>query len=168
MAPTCHQKGQFEHKFQKMVRCYNFFKKWAILTQNSPFLLVILSHVLTDEGLEVYPNHLATCTYYQGLLVQACKPYICQPLVQMVKVRLRRYKRLSRLILASDQIAPSSNMDLQYFLYQVVRECCSWILGYMLDYTTDLLDVFCITVGYYYSKFLHQIHYLDCIFFFLS
>ena len=35
MAPTLHQRGQFEHKFKKMVRCYNFFQKWTILTQNS-------------------------------------------------------------------------------------------------------------------------------------
>ena len=35
MAPTWHQRSQFEHKFQKVVRCYIFFFNWAILTQNS-------------------------------------------------------------------------------------------------------------------------------------
>ena len=34
MAPTWHQRGQFEHKFERVVRCYNFFFKRAILTQN--------------------------------------------------------------------------------------------------------------------------------------
>ena len=40
VAPTWHQRGQFEHKFKKMVRCYNFFQKWDILTQNS-FILAL-------------------------------------------------------------------------------------------------------------------------------
>ena len=35
MTPTWHQIGQFKPKFQKVVRCYNFFFKWIILTQNS-------------------------------------------------------------------------------------------------------------------------------------
>ena len=35
MAPTWHQRGQFEQKFKKVVRCCNFFQKWVILTQNS-------------------------------------------------------------------------------------------------------------------------------------
>ena len=37
MAPTWYQRGQFEHKFQKMIRYYKFFFKWAILTQNSKY-----------------------------------------------------------------------------------------------------------------------------------
>ena len=35
MALTWHQRGHFEHKFQKVVRWYIFFNKWIILTQNS-------------------------------------------------------------------------------------------------------------------------------------
>ena len=34
MAFTWHQRDQFKHKFQKMVRYYNLFNKWVILTQN--------------------------------------------------------------------------------------------------------------------------------------
>ena len=34
IAPTWHQRGQFEHKFQKVVISYIFFNKWNILTQN--------------------------------------------------------------------------------------------------------------------------------------
>ena len=29
MTPTWHQRGQFEHKFQKVVRCYDFFSKMS-------------------------------------------------------------------------------------------------------------------------------------------
>ena len=45
---TWHQKGQFEYKFKKVVRCYNFFQKWTILTQNSHFRGV--TSELTNAG----------------------------------------------------------------------------------------------------------------------
>ena len=31
VAPMWHQRGQFEHKFKKGVRCYNFFSKMGHL-----------------------------------------------------------------------------------------------------------------------------------------
>ena len=37
---TWHQRNQFKHKFQRVVRCYNFFFKRVILTQNSTYCMI--------------------------------------------------------------------------------------------------------------------------------
>ena len=63
IAPTWHQRGQFEHKFQKVTRSYFlFFNKWVILTQNSSFVLIVklASKILMSFVVETrsHQNHL--------------------------------------------------------------------------------------------------------------
>ena len=51
IAPTWHQRGQFEHKFQKVTRSYFlFFNKWVILTQNSSIWLEVQQSLSIGSG----------------------------------------------------------------------------------------------------------------------